>query len=355
MKICIPRALPSGRTTKQMKSFHPERHKYNSIMSNRDPFPFKEPIVILIGPTAIGKTALSIQLAKEFNFEIISVDSMQVYRYMDIGTAKVTKEEMQGIPHHLIDVVNPDEPFDAGLFEKLSINAIEDIHSRGKRVLLTGGTGMYLAALLNGLSSKLPTFPEIRKELVHQLKKSGHDLLHEELSTVDRTSAKRIHKNDSHRVVRALEIYRGTGRTWSSFIEEHKAENAERFQNILKIGLTCERKKLYERIGQRSNIMLESGFEEEVRGLLHKGYSHELKSMQSIGYSHMIKYLRREWDRSKTVELLTRDTRRYAKRQYTWFNKIKDIEWLETDRQHLAKALVSVFVNTYKQVNTELS
>jgi tRNA dimethylallyltransferase len=317
-------------------------------MSSSNPFPFLEPIVILIGPTAIGKTALSVQLAKQFNFEIISVDSMQVYRYMDIGTAKVTKEEMQGVPHHLIDVVCPDDPFDAGIFEKSAISAIEDIHARGKRVLLTGGTGLYLGALLNGLSKKLPTFPEIRKELEKQLKSKGHDLLHEQLALVDCVSAKRIHKNDSHRVVRALEIYKGTGKPWSAFIEEHKEERKDRFPNILKIGLTCERKKLYERIGLRSTIMLENGFEDEVRGLLNKGYGPKLKSMQSIGYSHMTKYLKGEWDNKKMLEQLTRDTRRYAKRQYTWFNKIQDIKWVETNRLNQVHPLIEEFIANMK-------
>jgi tRNA dimethylallyltransferase len=313
-------------------------------MSNSDLFPFLEPIVILIGPTAIGKTALSIQLAKEFNFEIISVDSMQVYRYMDIGTAKVTKEEMEGVPHHLIDVVDPDDPFDAGIFEKLAIRAIQDIHAKGKRVLLTGGTGLYLGALVNGLSRKIPFFPEIRKELESELKIKGHDLLHEQLALIDCISAKRIHKNDSHRIVRALEIFKGTGRPWSAFIEEHKAEKKNRFQNILKIGLTCERAKLYERIGQRSNIMLESGFEDEVTALLSRGYGPELKSMQSIGYSHMVKHLKGEWDNEKMLERLTRDTRRYAKRQYTWFNKMKAIRWLETDCLDQAQPLIEKFM-----------
>lgn len=314
-------------------------------MISNNPFPFQEPIVILIGPTAIGKTALSIQLALELNFEIISVDSMQVYRYMDIGTAKVTKEEMKGVPHHLIDVVNPDDPFDAGIFEKTAISAIQDIHARGKRVLLTGGTGLYLGSLINGLSGKLPTFPEIRKELEDQLKAKGHNLLHEQLRLVDCVSAKRIHRNDSQRLVRALEIYRGTGKPWSAIIEEHKAQKKDRFRNILKIGLTCERKKLYERIGQRSNLMLANGFEEEVRGLLNKGYGPELKSMQSIGYSHMLKYLQGEWDSEKMLERLARDTRRYAKRQYTWFNKIKDIMWLETNEQDQAQLLINEFLN----------
>ncbi len=315
-------------------------------MSNNNLFPIVQPIVVLIGPTAIGKTALSIELAERFDFEIISVDSMQVYRYMDIGTAKITKAEMKGIPHHLIDVVNPDESFDAVLYEELALTAIQDIIARGKKVLLTGGTGLYLRALLNGLSNQLPAFPEIRKEIEGQLAADGRDVLHEYLSSIDRISAKRIHKNDTHRLVRAIEIYKGTGKQWSALIEEHKAEMDLRFSNILTIGLTCEREKLYERIGKRSNIMLESGFQKEVEGLLNDGYSPGLKSMQSIGYSHIIKFLTMEWSKHEMLEHLSRDTRRYAKRQFTWFNKIKDLLWVDTNEIQRVTNQVGVFINS---------
>lgn len=317
----------------------------SKIMNNHDPFPCQEPIVILIGPTAIGKTALSIELAKEFNFEIISVDSMQVYRFMDIGTAKISQEEMQGVPHHLIDVVNPDEPFDAALFEKEAIRIIGEINRRGNRVLLTGGTGLYLAALINGLSKKIPGFPEIKKELEEQLNIAGADVLHEQLASIDCISAKRIHKNDSHRLVRALEIYQGTGRKWSELIKEHTMEKSSRFQNVLQIGLTCEREKLYLRIKQRSNAMLENGFQEEVQWLLGEGYDPGLKSMQSIGYRHMVTHLIGGGGLEEMLDLLTRDTRRYAKRQYTWFNKIKDLRWLETGYHDQARYLVKDFIH----------
>lgn len=315
------------------------------MMNKIDFFPIVQPIVVLIGPTAIGKTALSIELAQKFDFEIISVDSMQVYRYMDIGTAKITKNEMQNIPHHLIDVVTPDESFDATLYEKLALTAILDIIARGKKVLLTGGTGLYLRSLLNGLSTQLPSFPEIRKEIENQLALKGRDALHEQLSLFDRVSAERIHKNDTHRLVRAIEIYRGTGKQWSALIEEHKSERSVRFPNILIIGLTCDRKKLYERIGRRSHIMLESGFQKEVEGLLKAGYTPDLKSMQSIGYSHMVKFLNDEWTKEEMLECLTRDTRRYAKRQFTWFNKIKGISWIGTRELEQVTTDVSEFIN----------
>ncbi len=302
------------------------------ILKHTDLFPILTPLVILVGPTAIGKTALSIQLARQFDFEIISVDSMQVYRYMNIGTAKISEGEMAGIPHHLIDVVTPDAPFDAGLFEKLALKAVLDISSRGKGVLLTGGTGLYLRSLLKGLSQSLPHFPELRKELQEQLQKLGPDILHEELSLCDHISAKRIHRNDTQRLVRALEIYRGTGKAWSDLLKEHQDESVLRFPNTLCVGLTCERSILHQRIEQRTQIMLESGLQEEVLELVENGYGPDLKAMQSIGYKHMLKHIQGEWNYQTMFDSLVRDTRRYAKRQYTWFNKIKGLHWVDKSR-----------------------
>lgn len=313
-----------------------------------DIFPIQEAIVSLIGPTAIGKTDLSIELSQKYNFEIISVDSMQIYKHMDIGTAKITKDEMQGIPHHLIDIVYPDEDFDAVQFEKKALAAVRDILARGKRVLLTGGTGLYLRSLLEGLSQKLPNFPDIRKELEQELEREGREKLHEYLTLVDCSSAKRIHKNDTHRLLRAIEIYKGTGQKWSDLIQEHKASSKVRFSNYLAIGLTCERKQLYKRIGQRTEVMLNSGFEEEVKGLLHDGYSETLKSMRSIGYSHMVKKIKGEWGNETMIEKLTRDTRRYAKRQYTWFNRMQEIKWFEPATRAQIPPLVEDFLDNCK-------
>ncbi len=304
---------------------------------------FSDPIVVLIGPTAIGKTALSIELAHEFDCEIIGVDSMQVYRYMNIGTAKITTAEMEGVRHHLIDVVSPNEAFDASSYEKMALDAVSEIQGRGKRVLVTGGTGLYLKALLHGLSSKIPAFPEIRKELEMELERFGGDVLHEELSSCDCSSAERIHVNDHHRLVRGLEIYRGTGKAWSVFIAEQANEQVVRFPNILQLGLTCDRPLLYSRIDKRTKIMLQQGFEEEVRGLMAMGYDSGLKSMQSIGYSHMLRYINGDWSRDKMFERLCRDTRRYAKRQYTWFNKIQALQWVNVAQKSEILALSQKF------------
>ncbi len=306
-------------------------------------FPISEPVIVLIGPTAIGKTALSIELAQRFNFEIISVDSMQVYRYMDIGTAKITNQEKKNIPHHLIDVVDPDKSFDAGKYEKMALSAIVEIFKRGNKVLLTGGTGLYLDALINGLAANIPAFPEIRKEIKEQLKDVGHNVLHEQLMVTDRVSAKRIHKNDTHRLVRALEINKGTGRKWSDLIEEHKKQKIVRFPNLFIIGLTSPREKLYKRIDRRSRVMLTNGLQREVEGLLQKGYGPELSPMKSIGYNHMVKMLNGDWTREEMVYTLARDTRRYAKRQYTWFKKIKGISWFDIDRANEVPGAIDDF------------
>jgi tRNA dimethylallyltransferase len=307
-------------------------------------FPIQSPIVALIGPTAIGKTALSIELAKQFDFEIISVDSMQVYKYMDIGTAKISKEEMFGVPHHLINVVTPDHDFNAVTFENLAVAAIRDITARGKRVLLTGGTGLYLKSLIEGLSPQLPSFPEIRAEIQNRISREGSLKLHEQLHLSDRISAKRIHHNDTHRLTRALEIFLGTGKPWSELLAEHEQSRQLRFENILTLGLTCERKQLYQRIALRTEIMLANGFEKEVRNLLHLGYDTQHKSMRSIGYSHMIKYLQNDWTFERMIELLTRDTRRYAKRQFTWFKKIDNIHWVDKEQIHSIPKSINTFI-----------
>ncbi len=283
------------------------------------------PVLVLVGPTAIGKTALSIELANKFNCEIISMDSMQVYRYMDIGTAKVTKDEQQGIPHHLLDIVNPDENYDASLFCRDAIIAIEDIHSRGKNVLLTGGTGLYLQALIEGLFQGPPGDEVIRAELQLEFEEQGAEKLYSRLHEVDPESAQRIHLNDTYRVLRALEVYKSTGKPLSAHFNEQEKQFV--FNDIMQVGLTCERERLYQRINLRTKIMIEQGFEKEVRGLIDKGYSEELKSMGSIGYKHMINYIKGDWTYEEMVTLLARDTRRYAKRQYTWFNKNKEIHW----------------------------
>ncbi len=284
-------------------------------------------VLILIGPTAIGKTALSLELASQFDCEIISVDSMQVYRHMDIGTAKATAAERALVTHHLIDVVDPDEDYDAAKFVKDATALIVEITKRGKLPLLTGGTGLYIKSLLDGIFPEAPSDQKVREELKRKLVQEGPDKLHEELVACDQMSAIRIHKNDTQRLLRALEVYTITGTPWSSHLENQKGRGLK--ADALQIGLTCEREKLYQRINQRCEIMLDTGLQTEVEGLLSKGYGAELKSMGSIGYRHMTQYLSGEYDKEEMQRLLARDTRRYAKRQYTWFNKNDKLIWKE--------------------------
>lgn len=290
------------------------------------------PILALVGPTAIGKTALSIGLAQEFNCEIISVDSVQVYRYMDIGTAKVSLSERQTIPHHLIDIVDPDEDYNAARFVKDCLAAVRSIYGRKMIPLLTGGTGLYLQALRNGLFPAPPTDKTIRESIQRRLAEEGSTALHEELNEYDPASAERIHPHDSSRVIRALEVYFSTGTTMTEHLRSQASTGSSgHLPSIITVGLTCERDYLYQRINRRTAQLFDLGLETEVRGLLSRGYDSGLNSMQSIGYRHMLQYIEGEWTLQQCREFLARDTRRYAKRQYTWFNRDESIRWFERD------------------------
>ncbi len=296
-------------------------------MDNKD---INGPVLILVGPTAIGKTELSLQLAHRFNCEIISVDSMQVYKHMDIGTAKVSRKERAEIEHHLIDIKKPNEKYDAVQFSSDALSAIRAIHQRGKLPLLTGGTGLYLKALINGIFPGVASDGIIREQLVNRLKAEGSHILHEELKLYDHVSASKIHPNHTHRLLRALEIYHSTGKPWSTFLHsEHNNDNHTKLSRTLQIGLKCDRTVLYDRINLRTELMLENDFEEEVRGLLKMGYGRDLKSMGSIGYRHMANYIFGTWSFEEMKRLLARDTRRYAKRQLTWFYKMDALHWID--------------------------
>ncbi len=295
------------------------------------------PVIILVGPTAIGKTALSLTIAEKFNCEIINVDSMQVYRYMDIGTAKPSLIERQQIRHHLIDEVDPDEHYDASNFSKDAHRIVKEIIGRGKIPLLTGGTGLYLKAFLYGLSD-IPVIPAVlQNKLKQRLKESGRDALYNELKQVDPQTAQRIHPNDSQRLLRALGIFLSTGHPWSSYFENQKTNQGKekkslQFDNILQFALDSNRAQLYDRINRRTRLMIEQGFVEEVEKLVKMGYGPELKAMQSIGYRHILAYLTGDWQWDETLRLLARDTRRYAKRQFTWFKRQPDLEWFDSNK-----------------------
>ena len=308
----------------------------------------KKPCLVLVGPTAIGKTDLSLTIARRYDCEIVSVDSMQVYRHMDIGTAKASTSERAEIPHHLIDIVDPDENYDAARFAIDGLHVIRDIHSRGKIPLLTGGTGLYLRALLEGIFPGVPVDEKTRQMLKERLLTEGHSKLHEELSLCDSISAKKIHINDSQRLLRALEVLYVSGVPLSEHLASHKKQTeGVLFTNALQMGLTTDRKILYQRINKRCDIMLDNGLEDEVRKLLAMGYDPELKAFGSIGYRHIINYIKGHWTKDEMVRLLARDTRRYAKRQYTWFSKLTELQWFDVDeKQKILQTVDNWFAKT---------
>ncbi|HHO48174.1 MAG TPA: tRNA (adenosine(37)-N6)-dimethylallyltransferase MiaA [Desulfobacteraceae bacterium] len=291
------------------------------------------PLLVLVGPTAIGKTGLSLDMAARFNCEIVSMDSMQVYRYMDIGTAKPDRGERSAVVHHLIDIIDPDEQYNAARFIADGLAAIAGITAAGRVPLLTGGTGLYLKALTQGLFEE-PDSAEhslVRRELRNRMRQQGREALFQELRRLDPDTAGRIHPNDTQRLLRALEVHRLTGRPWSENIRRRQ-EPPVRLANMFLIGLTCDRRELYERIERRTGRMMELGLVEEVEMLREMGYDPLLPSMQAIGYRHVNNFLDGRWTREEAVRLLVRDTRRYAKRQMTWFTRMESIRWYHRDR-----------------------
>jgi tRNA dimethylallyltransferase len=302
-------------------------------------------IIALVGPTAIGKTELSLALAEKFSGEIIGVDSMQVYRYMDIGTAKPTIQERCRVPHHLIDVVDPDVDYSVGRYVEEAEQAIRLVRQNDHIPLLVGGTGMYLRGLLDGLTEFETADPSVRENLKQRLaERDGRRQLYSELGRLDPESAARIHPNDSQRLLRALEIYQTTGTPWSQHLKEGK--KGKKFRYILKTGLTCDRDVLFRRINRRVEQMIEFGLEQEVRSLLGRGFHRDLKSMQALGYRHMVNYLAGNRTLADTMELLARDTRHYAKRQYTWFRSDPEIKWFQPSQQDGLIRAIERFLNT---------
>ena len=311
-----------------------------------------EPIIYLAGPTAIGKTELSIILAEEFDCEIIGVDSMQIYRYMDIGTAKPSTAERGRVPHHLIDYVLPDEEFSASRFVDDCLDAIRQIRAKDRIPLLVGGTGLYFSALEHGIFTMPAIDPRLRQSLQEELAMDGREILWQELKRCDPESAARIHPNDTYRLLRAIEIVRSTGKTWSGFIAEHQGQKKSSPKaNIVKIGLDRDRNELYQRIEQRVENMISSGLLAEVKELLALGYSRNLQSMQSLGYRHMLNHLDGEWSWEKALELLARDTRRYAKRQFTWFKADPEIVWFHPSQIPAISATIDSFLKATKISN----
>ncbi|MBE5966479.1 MAG: tRNA (adenosine(37)-N6)-dimethylallyltransferase MiaA [Lachnospiraceae bacterium] len=288
------------------------------------------PLIILTGPTSVGKTALSIQLAKSVNGEIISADSMQVYQYMDIGTAKITPEEMQGIPHYLIDAFAPNEEFNVVKFQQYAKKYIKDIQSRGKIPILVGGTGFYIQAVLYDIDfTENDIDPSYRQELEQMAKEKGAEHLHALLQKVDPISAEKVHPNNIKRVIRALEYHKLTGEKISEHNEEQRNKNSP-YQYRYFV-LNKDRANLYEGINLRVDQMMQNGLLAEVKELAERGYTKDLVSMQGLGYKELLAFLEGEGTLEDAVELIKKETRHYAKRQITWFKRENDIIWINKD------------------------
>ena len=290
----------------------------------------KQPLLVLTGPTAVGKTKLSIALARAVGGEIISADSMQVYRHMDIGSAKIKKEEMQGIPHHLIDVLEPTEDFHIVLFQKMAKEAMAEIYSRGHIPILTGGTGFYIQAVTRDIDfTEAEQEDGYRKELETLALSQGSEALHRMLQTVDPKSAEEIHPNNVKRVIRALEFYHQNGAPISSHNETQKQQTSP--YNLAYFVLNAPRQLLYERIEARVDEMLSEGLVKEVQKLQSMGCSRGMVSMQGLGYKEILSYLEGECSFEEAVHILKRDTRHFAKRQLTWFRREPEVIWLDKE------------------------
>ena len=303
-------------------------------MSDYPQLPDRFPVIAVLGPTATGKTSVSIRLAKRLGGEVINLDSVQMYRGLDIGSAKPSTQERQGVVHHLIDIREPWEVMDAASFVRLAARAMELVISRGKVPVLVGGTGFYLRSLERGLSILPGTSPAIRNFVRKMIKEYGHEEVHRLLSSFDPQRAKAIHPRDTYRLSRALELFLSSSVPFDKLVREHDKQLCPSLEGrtMIKIGLMVERERLYRRIDERVDQMMRQGFLEEVTGLLSRGLSPGLKPLQSIGYRHIISYLQHEKEFSQAIWEMKRDTRRYAKRQLTWFRKEPGIRWFHAEK-----------------------
>lgn len=290
----------------------------------------KIPLLVIVGPTAIGKTDLSIKIAKELNGEIISADSMQIYKYMDIGTAKITKDEMEGVPHYLIDNVAPDEDFSVSDFKRLADFYVYDIHKRNKLPIIVGGTGLYINSLVYDLDfTAAAANLELREKFNILADNNGNDYIYEELRKVDESSADRINPNDRKRIIRALEVFYETGKPMSDYYKNFRKLNDK--YNIVMLGLNMDREKLYDRINKRVDKMIDDGLLNEVNNLVKMGYDEGLNSMQALGYKEIISYYKGNISLEEAIDLIKKNSRKYAKRQLTWFRRDNRIKWIYID------------------------
>lgn len=306
-----------------------------------------QPLIIVAGPTAVGKTDLSIRLAKAVGGEIISADSMQVYRHMDIGSAKVTKEEMAGVPHHLIDILEPTEEFNVVLFQKMAKEALYGIYERGNIPIIAGGTGFYIQALVYDIDFMENGYlPQVRKELEQAAAQMGAEYVHQMLRSIDPAAADQIHANNVKRVIRAIEFYKMTGKRISDHNETERKKKSP--YDFFYYVLNTDRATLYNRIEQRVDQMIEQGLVEEVKKLAEMGCTRAMVSMQGLGYKEILDYLEGQCSLEDAVSILKRDTRHFAKRQITWFKREKNVQWLNlpdfnNDREQILKHILTEF------------
>ena len=304
--------------------------------------PRKSKIIVVCGPTGVGKTRFALDLALKFGAEIIGADSVQIYRHMDIGSAKPTAEERAAVPHHLVDFIDPAQAFSAADYAATAQEVLHGLYDRGVLPLVVGGTGLYIKALVYGLFEAPAVDEALRRRLRLEADQTGAPALHHRLAQMDPQAAGRIHPNDAFRITRALEVLETTGRSISSHQQAHGFK--EPLVDVLSIGLTLPRDKLYESINHRVDLMLADGLKEEVQRMLDQGYDPQLKSMQSLGYRHMTAFLQGAvaWD--ETVVTLKRDHRRYAKRQMTWFAADSSMHWLQPGEIDAAIELAARFL-----------
>jgi tRNA dimethylallyltransferase len=302
----------------------------------------KPKVIVICGPTGSGKTSLALNLAEEFNGCIVGADSMQIYKFMDIGTAKPSLKERARAPHYMIDIINPDEPYDAARYGRESRQSANQIHDVGMIPFVVGGTGFYIRAFMHGLFETNPIDPSVREKLKEKASLHGGKWLYEKLILCDPEAAGRIHPNDTYRIIRALEIHESTGTSMSDYQKAHGFR--DHAFDVLKIGLSLDREILYNRIERRVEQMISDGLLDEVKSLLSMGYGGHLKSMQAIGYKHMLDYISGSVGWDTAILTLKRDTRRYAKRQLTWFKKNSGIIWKPPEDYGEIRSIVENFL-----------
>lgn len=314
----------------------------------------KKPLIILTGPTAVGKTKASIALAKAVNGEIISADSMQVYKYMDIGSAKIRPDEMDGVKHYLVDILEPDEEFHVVRFQQMAKAAMDEIYSKGKIPIIVGGTGFYIQAILNDIDfTENDEDTPYRTELEQIALDKGNEFLHQMLSAVDPKSAEMIHANNVKRVIRALEFYKQTGQRISEHNETERAKESP--YNFCYFVLNDDRERLYERIELRIDQMLEEGLVDEVRALKEKGYTRDMVSMQGLGYKEILDYLNGVCTLEEAIYVLKRDTRHFAKRQLTWFRREREVIWIHKNEFYYDEEAILNQMLTYIRERMNIS